>query len=312
MRQTIRFAPFLLVAATAWGDDARVHLPVRARVSESGQRAATIRVGTELVSVPVTVLDGRGAPVRGLGRYAFRIFEDGVEQNVVTFGGDETPVSTGIVFDASKSMAPKLGEAREAVKRLFEQAIPGDEYHLVEFNDSARLLCDLTSDTGLVSTALSRVAARGWTALFDGVLLSAQSLRHAQNPRRALVVLSDGEDNFSRYGEGELRNFLREAGVVVYAIGLATGRFPTFQPKYLRRLAEETGGWCYTVTNIEGLGATVRAISEAIRSQYILTYSSSNNAADGKYRRIRVQLDSAGHTDWSNSWRAGYYAPLSR
>jgi Ca-activated chloride channel family protein len=136
-------------------------------------------------------------------------------------------------------------------------------------------------------------------------------MRHGRNPRRALVVLSDGEDNFSRYGEGELKAFLREAEVVIYSVGLATGKFG-LQGRCLRRLSEETGGWNYPVTKLEELGHTVRAISDAIRGQYLVAYSSSNLRADGKYRRIRVQVGSTEHPEWSSSWRNGYYAPSSR
>ena len=310
----IRSGSFVLLgmaALGAAGDSARVHVEPRGRITGRGDRAATIRVGSELVVVPVTVLDGRGAPLRGLAREKFRIFEDGVEQQVRTFSQEELPVSIGIVLDASKSMQSKLADAREALTRLFEQAMPGDEYHLVEFNDAPRLLCELTRNTDAVRNALSRVAARGWTALFDGVLLSAQSMRQAQNARRALVILSDGEDNFSRYEEGEVNSYLNEAGVVIYSIGLSSGPFLNRQTKHLRRLSERTGGSCYPISKIDELGRTVRAIGDAIRNQYVLGYSSTNTQVDGKYRRIRVQVASEAHPGLSSSWRSGYYAPES-
>lgn len=292
-------------------DEPRVHLEprVRNKQPESSGRA-TISIGSELVLVPVTVLDGRGAPVRGLGRESFRIYEEGVEQTIRTFTQEELPVSIGIVFDASRSMTAKIGEAREAVARLFEQAVPGDEYHLVEFNDSPRLLCELTRDIETVRNALDRVIPRGWTALFDGVLLSAQSMRRASNERRALVVLSDGEDNFSRYDEGDLNSYLNEAGVVIYSIGLTSGGLFGHQTRHLRRMSTRTGGWCYTVTKIEELGETIRAISDAIRSQYSVGYMPANPGRDGKFRRIRIQVDAKDHPEWNFSWRNGYYAPL--
>jgi len=308
-----RFGSFaILLCASilfAAGDGARVNIEPRPSPAPRKGRAATIRVGAGLVVVPVTVLDARGAPLRGIGRERFRVFEDGVEQQVSTFSQEELPVSIGIVLDASRSMRPKLAGAREAVTRLFEQAQPGDEYHLVEFNDAPRLLCELTGNTGIVRSALDRVTARGWTALFDGVLLAAQSMRHAQNPRRALVILSDGEDNFSRYDEREVNSYLTEAGIVIYSIGLSTGPFRKYQTRYLRRLSEPTSGWSYTISNVDELGDTVRAIGDAIRSQYVLGYSSTNAREDGKYRRIRVQVISDAAAGLSSSWRSGYDAP---
>jgi Ca-activated chloride channel family protein len=308
-----RFGSFaLLLCASilfAAGDGARVNIEPRPSPAPRNGRAATIRVGAGLVVVPVTVLDALGAPLRGMGRERFRVFEDGVEQQVSTFSQEELPVSIGIVLDASRSMRPKLAGAREAVTRLFEQAQPGDEYHLVEFNDAPRLLCELTGNTGIVRSALDRVTARGWTALFDGVLLSAQSMRHAQNPRRALLILSDGEDNFSRYDEREVNSYLAEAGIVIYSIGFSSGLFPKHQTRYLRRLSELTGGWSYTISNVDELGDAVRAIGDAIRSQYVLGYSSTNAREDGKYRRIRVQVISDAAEGLSSSWRSGYYAP---
>lgn len=280
-----------------------------------GRRAApqptptVTAVESRLIEVPVSVLNVRGVPVHGLSRNQFRVFEDGVEQTIQSFAQTDGPVSFGIVFDASRSMEPRLDQAREAVARLFEEALHGDEYSLVEFNDTARTLCDFTPDTGLVQSAISRISAKGWTALFDGVHLSARSMRKARNPRRALVVLSDGEDNFSRHQKSELRAYLREAGVVVYSIGLSAGPFS--QPsRHLRILSRETGGWYYPVNRIANLKESVRSIGDAIRQQYTITYRPTNSAADGRYHKIKVAVDSAAPV--TLSWRQGYYAPLAQ
>jgi Ca-activated chloride channel homolog len=201
-----------------------------------------------------------------------------------------------------------MAQAREGIVALFEQAMPGDEYQLVEFNDAPRLICPLTADKRDVQSALARVEPRGWTSLFDGVMLSAGLMRKAANPRRALVVLSDGEDNFSRYTQSELTSYLDEANVVIYSIGLADGLFVRHQTRYLRNLSERTGGLCFPVSRLERLADAVRSIGNAIRSQYLLGYSPSGATPVGKYRRIKVQLADvpAGLT---LTWRSGYRAP---
>ncbi len=299
---------FALLLAGAVAADERVQIEPRTGLGSTKRRStATISATANLVMVPVSVLDAAGAPVRGLSRGGFRLFEDGVEQTVQSFGEEDAPVSIGIVFDASRSMRPRLAAAKEAAERLFEQARPGDEYHLVEFNDAPRVLCDLTGNTAAVSAALGRVAVRGFTALFDGIILSAQSMRRAKNARRALVILSDGEDNFSRYEEGEVKSYLDEAGVVIYSIGISNGPFAGYQARHLRRFAEQTGGHCYPGVRSANLGDAVRSIGDAIRSQYLLSYYSANRNAEGKYRRIHVRTPAGDRRDWSASWRAGYH-----
>ena len=235
-----------------------------------------------------------------------------MEQTLQSFGEEDAPVSIGIVFDASGSMRPRLAAAKEAAERLFEQSRPGDEYHLVEFNDAPRVLCGLTGNTAAVSAALGQVTVRGFTALFDGIMLSAQSMRNAKNARRALVILSDGEDNFSRYEEGEVKSYLDEAGVVIYSIGISNGLFAGYQARHLRRFAEQTGGHCYPGVRSANLGDAVRSIGDAIRSQYMLSYYSANRSAEGKYRRIHVRTSADDQRHWSVSWRAGYYGPGAR
>ena len=293
----------VLAVLPALGADA----PVRVNPRPMREAQSVIRVTSQRVVVPVTVLNAAGAPLTGLSRERFRLFDDGVEQTVLSFGQEDAPVSIGIVFDASRSMESKLVRAREAVGSLLLDSLPQDEFHLVEFNDSPRLLCELTRNTVDMRRALGGVKAQGWTALFDGIMLGAQKMRRAGNPRRALVILSDGEDNFSRYQESEVRAYLREAGVVVFAITLGGTAPPTHQTHHLRGLARETGGWAYSIGNLEKMSETVRAIGQAIRSQYALTYSPTNAKSDGKLHKIAVQL-SPKDPGVAASWRNGYYA----
>ena len=197
---------------------------------------------------------------------------------------------------------------REAVAELFADSMPNDEFHLVEFNSSPRLLCDLTKDTKEVRRALDTVKAQGWTALFDGIMLATKKMRAATNSRRALVILSDGGDNFSRYQESEVRSYLREAGVVVFAVTLGGGPAATHETRHLRRLSRETGGWAYGVGDLEKMAGVVRAIGKAIRTQYTLTYAPVNTPSDGKFHRIAIQLAPPKDPGLAASWRDGYYA----
>ena len=281
--------------------------PLSVKPRQVGEARSLIRVTSQRVLVPVTVLNRSGALVTGLSRERFRLFDDGVEQTVLSFGQENAPVSIGIVFDASRSMESKLVRARDAVRSLLMDSLPHDEFHLVEFNDSPRLLCQLTRNTAEMQRALDGVKPQGWTALFDGIMLGAQKMRRAGNTRRALVILSDGADNFSRYQESEVRAYLREAGLVVFAITLSGSAPPTHQTHHLRALARETGGWAYSIGNLEKMTETVRAIGLAIRSQYTLTYSPTNGKSDGKLHRIAVQL-APKDPGVAASWRSSYYA----
>jgi VWFA-related protein len=311
MRQLGFVLCLTLASATA---ETKVSIEPRVATAPPSSRArsANLSVTSNSVVVPVTVLDAKGAPVLGLRRERFRVFEDGVEQTIKSFGQEETPVSIGIVFDSSRSMEPKMEQAREAIAALFTDAAPEDEFHLVEFNDAPRMMCNLTKDTAEVRRALDAIEARGWTALFDGIFLSAQRMRQAHNPRRALVILSDGADNFSRYQESELRSYLREAGVVVYSIALLDGPSLPSQTRPLRRISRDTGGWSFAVNRKEKLTETVRAIGVAIRSQYVLSYTPTNTASDGKLRRIGLEFTADKSARLATSWRTGYYAADSR
>lgn len=303
----MRIILLFLVAQTALPGQSMPRVAIEPRYRP--QPRADLIIDSNLVEVPVAVLNPRGAPVLGLKPADFRLREDGEPQTIRTFTSNDAPVSVGIVVDTSRSMEPRLERARQAVARLFQEANEGDEFHLVEFNDAPRVVCELTANGAALHHALASISAHGWTALFDGVYVSARMMRRARNTRRALVVLSDGEDNFSQRNAPELRSYLREAGVVIYTIGLSAGRFGHHDTRHLRRMSRETGGWYYPVNHVDDLKETVQSIGEAIRSQYVLGYTPSNSAADGKLRRIAVQLADASR--YHLSWRTAYYAPVS-
>jgi Ca-activated chloride channel family protein len=293
-------------------DEARVAITPRIKARPQAAINAAIRVDTKLVLIPVTVTDTYGAPFSGLTREGFRLFEDGVEQNVKYFAAEEAPVSLGIVFDASRSMEGKLDQSRAAVSRFLRGSRPGDEYFLVEFNDRPRLLTGFTGDTDVIEKSLVGIKPKNWTALLDAVYMAIHQMKHAGNSHKALLILSDGGDNNSRYTESEIRSRVREADVSIYSIGLGTGLIRR-HVRLLKQLSEETGGEYRQADKMSDLPDAVERISAAIRHQYLLGYSSSNGVNDGLFRKIKVTVSQpSDKPPLHASWRTGYYAPADR
>jgi Ca-activated chloride channel family protein len=281
-------------------------------VRQNADPRASIRVDTDLVLIPVTVTDLWGAPFRGLTRDAFQLFEDGIEQHVKHFASEDAPLSVGIIFDASHSMEGKLDQSRAVVARFLRTAGPGDEFFVVEFNNAPRLLCNFTSDTQRIDASLVGIEARYWTALLDAVYVSVHYMKHAKNPRRVLLILSDGGDNNSRYTEREIKSLVQEADVCIYSIGVGAG-FINRNVGVLRQLSKATGGQVWEVGKISDLAEAVDNISAVIRHQYVLCFSSTNPSKNGLYRKIQVKLKPPPDLPPLRvSWRTGYYAPAGR
>jgi VWFA-related protein len=249
------------------------------------------------------VADSLDRPRLDLRQADFRIYEDGIEQQIAAFSLADGPISAGVVFDTSGSMKGRMQDSREALNLLLETAIPHDQFFLMRFSDRPELLVPLTNDPDAVSRSLGMVTPRGWTALFDAIFYSLQEVKRAVNPRRALLVLSDGEDNNSRYSESELVNLVRESDVRVYAIGIFR------QTRCLERMAAETGGRMIWVHKLSDLRDAVGKLSLAMRNSYLLSYFSKNPPADGKYRKVKVEVQQPeGAAPLRVNWRHGYYA----
>ncbi|HWC96268.1 MAG TPA: VWA domain-containing protein [Candidatus Sulfopaludibacter sp.] len=259
---------------------------------------------SRMVQIPVTVTDPMDRSVMNLNAGNFRVFEGDVEQTISAFSLSDAPVSAGIVFDTSGSMKRRIQESRASVQQFLETAVPEDEFFLVQFADAANLLSPFTRQPADILRNLESMDARGWTALYDAVFLSVQQLRRATNPRRVLLIVSDGEDNNSRYSESEVLSLVREADVRVYAIGLFT------KARCLEKMAEQTGGRMITVHNLADLPAAMEKLSDEIRNQYMLGYFSTNGVNDGRYRKVRVEMRMpAGTPTLRLSWRHGYLIP---
>ena len=261
----------------------------------------SIRANVKVVLIPVTVNDLLDRPITGLGKDDFHLFEDNVEQKIVYLSAEDAPASVGLIFDASGSMRNKIETSVAAVEQFFQTTLPGDEFLLVRFSDKPLLLTGFTDDVNLISGWLHSTQPRGWTALHDAIYLGIQKMKRAKNGRRALLVLSDGGDNNSRYSASELRDLVREADVRVYSISLLEGS------RFLERISNETGGRMIRVHKLDELPDAMEKLSRDLRSQYLLGYYSSNTQNDGRYRRVQVQVN---QPEVHASWRHGYYAPL--
>jgi Ca-activated chloride channel homolog len=276
-----------------------------------------IRVDSTLVLINVTVTDPLNRFVTGLERENFQLFEDKTVQTVSHFASEDAPLSVGLVFDASGSMGSKLAKSREAVAQFFKTANPEDEFFLVQFSDRPELVSGFTTSLEEIQNRLTFTQSKGRTALLDGIYLALNTMKKARNPRKALLVVSDGGDNNSRYTESEIKNLVREADVQIYAIGIfepvsARGRSAEelSGPSLLSEIAEQTGGRHFPVENLNELPDVAAKIGIELRNQYILGYTPSNQERDGKYRRVQVKLvQPRGLPPLKAFWRLGYYAP---
>jgi VWFA-related protein len=313
MQRSVFF--ILLAALTVIAQEAPVNIIPRARTPSAAavpEPKANIRIDTTVVLVPVTVTDPLNRFVGGLEQTDFKVFEDDVEQKIVSFGGEDTPLSIGIVFDTSGSMGSKLQMSRVAVAEFFKYANPEDEGFLVEFRDRPELVVPFTHNPGEIQSRLLITQSKGSTALLDGVTVALNAMKKAKNPRKALIVITDGGDNHSRYTESEVRNRVKEADVQIYAMGIYGGASTPEEmagPGLLRDLAEPTGGRHF-FTNLHDLPDIAEKIGIELRNEYLIGYTPSNAARDGKFRRITVKtIQPPGLPRLRTYWRKGYVAP---
>jgi VWFA-related protein len=303
----------------AFSQEVRPELRPRVKPAESEADRITpnLRIDTNLVLIPVTVTTPLNQFVTGMEKEQFRVFEDKQEQEISYFASFDAPLSIGLVFDASGSMGSKLTKSRQAAAEFFKTANPEDEFFLVQFNDRPNLVVPFTRSTEDIMSRLTFTQAKGRTALLDGIYQALQHLRKGRNPRKALLIISDGGDNSSRYTESEVRNLLKEADAQMYAIGIfepigSRGRSAEelSGPGLLSELAEMTGGRHLPVDNLNDLPDIAAKIGIELRNQYVLGYVSRNQQRDGKYRKVTVRLNQPrGLPPLRALHRQGYYAP---
>jgi Ca-activated chloride channel family protein len=275
-----------------------------------------LKANVELALVNVTITDPFNRLVTGLDIENFRVFEDNVEQEIVSFSAEDVPISIGVIFDVSGSMANKIGKAREAALQFFKTANPQDEFFMVSFNERAELTSVFTNSVDDLQSRMMYVTAKGRTALLDAIYLGLSQVRGAHNAKRALLIISDGGDNHSRYSENDVKRMVRESDCQLYAIGLYNpfGYRPTPEelngPSLLGEITELTGGRVFPVENLNDLPDIAGKIGMELRNQYVLGYRPSNKVHDARWRKIKVKLRAPKGLPPLNVFaRTGYYAP---
>ena len=276
-----------------------------------------LRVDTNLVLIPVAVTDTRNRFLLGLQKEDFHLFEDGVEQDVAHFSGEDAPLSVGLLFDDSGSMDYKLQTSRVAAVEFLKAMNVDDEAFLVEFSDQAKVSVGFTPHTEEIQTALRNTRPGGLTAMLDAIHLALQEMKKAKNPRKAMVIISDGGDNHSQYTASQIESLVHEADVQIYAMGVfepvLTFGLPPEEisgPRLLSEIANQTGGRAFAAAVTGDLPSVAARIAVELRNQYVLAYYPRNQARDGKYRHVEVKLSQPhGISALKAHWRLGYYAP---
>jgi len=276
-----------------------------------------LKMDVDLALINATVTDPFNRLVTGLDADNFRIFEDNVEQEVVTFSAEDVPISIGVIFDYSGSMANKAAKAREAAIQFFKTANPQDEFFLVSFNEHAELTSEFTNSVEDLQSRMLLTSPKGRTALLDAIYLGLSEMRSAHNAKRALLILSDGGDNHSRYNEGDIKRLVKEADTQLYAIGIFDPvgyRNRTLEegngPSLLSEVTELTGGRVFPVEKLEELPDIATKIGMELRNQYVLGYHPSNKTHDARWRKVKVKLRAPrGLPPLTVYNKTGYYAP---
>jgi Ca-activated chloride channel homolog len=285
------------------------------------QKGYTIGVNVDLVLMYTSVFDKKGQFVGGLKKDNFRIFEDGVEQQIASFAQEDVPISMGIILDLSGSMRGKIDQVNRAALAFIQASNPQDQVFLVGFNEEVELLQDFTGDIDEITDTLQNVVVMGGTALYDAIYLGVQKAHTGKRSKKAVVVITDGEDRDSFYKLDELVSIVQESDVQVFCIGFLNsapeksifGRWSKSVPEKahdaLQRVAEETGGKAYFPDKVTDIHPIVAEIASELRNQYSIGYFSTNSARDGSWRRVNIDLDKKIAPANQIRYRRGYYAP---
>ena len=272
-----------------------------------------IRVDVNMALVPVTVLDGAGRSVTGLNQANFRVFDGARQVPIASFGLQDQPITVGLIYDCSRSMAAKFKTAREAPRALFDQLNTDDESFLITISDRADLRQGLTSSFEDIENMLVFTHPEGSTSLVDGIYLGLQQVRQSHNPRRALIVVSDGGDNNSRYTLKELETIAVESDTQIFAMGLygsPQSAEEVHGPELLTQLTTRTGGVNFRIQNVEELRTAMAKVGVSLHNQYVLGYYPPADAQSGKYRHIQVVLTVPQGAPTLHLYaRSGYFVP---
>ena len=313
---------FTVMAVLAWHASAQdVHLapqpptlPAGIPGSEPSEKlalhVAPLRVNVDLVLVPVTVTDAMNRPVLGLAKEDFRLLEGEASRNIRYFSAEDAPLSIGVLLDISRSMTDKIDLARAALAEFFENGNPADDYFVITFSDRPDLLAESSTTVATIRAKLADVKPSGHTALLDAIYMGMHKLRSARYQRKALLVISDGGDNHSRFTPAELKNMVMESDVQIYGIGIYSKIFHSPEEwsgkRLLSQITEATGGHTITVNNPRELPEAAASISTELRNQYVLGYAPEPGQGSG-WRKIKVQVTPRDKDERLQLyWRRGY------
>jgi Ca-activated chloride channel family protein len=280
----------------------------------SGSFLHVIKSKVNLVLVPVSVTDPMQRLVTGLGQENFEIFDGKAPQQIRHFSSEDVPISVGVILDVSGSMSNKMDRVRDALNEFCETANPQDEFFLITFSDEPRLAADFTTRPEDLEKELLFTHAKGQTALLDAIYLGLSKMKEAKYGKKALLIISDGGDNHSRYDEKTVKAAAKEADVMIYAVGTFDRYVPTREealgPELLSEITELTGGRTFILENPARLPAIAHHIGVELRTQYVLGYRPEGAPLDGKWHRIKVKLRLPRKLWFLQAHsRTGYYAP---
>jgi len=278
-------------------------------------RVRPLKVDVDLVLVPVTITDPMNRLVTGLEKENFQLFEGSSAQEIRSFSSEDAPVSLGVIFDSSGSMSSKMDRAKEAVVEFFKTANPQDEFFMITFSDEPETVSEFTNSVDEIQNKLIFAIPKHRTALLDAIYMGVSKMRQAKFAKKALLIISDGGDNHSRYTENEIKSVVKEADVMIYAIGIydryASAMEERLGPQLLSEITELTGGRAFTIDNPNDLADVATKIGVELRNQYVLGYRPAKVVRDGKWRKIKVTLlPPKGLPPLRVYARTGYYAPV--
>lgn len=312
----------LSTSCFASGDKSDAHPDIKDQVPDVEVRRSPInttpiQMNVDRVIVPVTVTDPYDRIVTGLSEDNFEIYDDKVRQKILSFTTEDAPISVGMVFDTSGSMSDKIQKSKEAALEFFKTSNPEDEFMLISFSNRPYLVSAFTDNYENILDRMLFVKAGGRTSLLDAIYLGLSRMKKSDTSRKALLVISDGGDNHSRYTERDIKRAVKESDVQIYAIGIFESladrdRTPeeAAGPSLLSELANISGGRMFSVEDPSELPDIAEKISIQLRNQYVIGYKPSNLLRDGRWRRIKVKLHPPrGLPPLQTYARTGYYAP---
>lgn len=291
-------------------------LVAQKQTDKTPQDDQPLTINTDLVTFNVSVTDREGRAVTGLNKNIFNVFDNKTLQEIHFFSDEDTPASISIVFDTSGSMSEKkINQAKEALASFINTTHNRDEFFLIDFNSRARLLLDRTRDSDAILNKFNLVEPQGNTAVYDAVYLGVEKVMQGSHPKKVVLLISDGEDNNSRYSYRELRRRLRESEVIIYAIGFG-GYYPLKGGlngrETLKELASTSGGKAFFPKGQVDMDEAFEQIALEIRHLYSVSYYPNNFSADGKWHRVRVKVNfPKGSPLFSVRSREGYFAGIN-